>query len=542
MRRWSPLLLLLAACGLESEPDDGLTLLSPREQLIRVSVELRGVHPTEEELVAIEKAPELYDDFVDRYLEDARFLDRVEEVWNLRFLTRNGETYFDPADAGLGSVETTRVAASIADEPLKLVRHIVEHELPYSEIVLAEYTMADPILAAMWDLDHPEGATGWEASHYQDGRPEAGILTMSTTWQRYPSMGGNANRHRANAISKLLLCDDYLSRPIVLNRAAIDQLTIDPEEAISSTGCQSCHSTLDPLAAHFFGFFRYDPSDALREATTYLPENEEGWRDYSGKSPGYYGKPTANLRELAQELSEDPRFTSCAVQTVWEGFGQRAVHDADWTELQALEAAFVDADLRIRPLVRELVLSRSFRAASAKDAALNDRLATVRTASPAQLAAIVEDLTGYRWTFAGVDGLTTPGNGLDVLAGGVDGSYVSTPTYEPSVGAAFVLERLAQSAAWHVAEHDLDPARTEPAKLLAYVTVDTTPDANPEAFDTQVRHLYLRITGLPLAADATEPAELAVLWKQLYSVEASSTAAWSGVVSAVLRDPRVLFY
>jgi len=45
---------------------------------------------------------------------------------------------------------------------------------------------------------------------------------------RYPSMGGNANRHRANAVSRTLLCDDYLARPIVLNRPAVDPLSLSP--------------------------------------------------------------------------------------------------------------------------------------------------------------------------------------------------------------------------------------------------------------------------------------------------------------------------
>lgn len=535
-------LLLLVACATDPGPDDGLTLLSPREQLIRLSVDLRGVHPTETELAAIEASPGLYDDFVDRYLQDPRYLDRVEEVFNLRFLTRTGETWFDPAEAGLGWMDEADVARALGDEPLKLVRHIVENDLSYREIVLAGHTMADPVLAAMWAVDYPEGGSGWEPAHYMDGRPEAGILTMTTVWQRYPSMGGNANRHRANAVSKMLLCEDYLERPIVLNRAAIDQLTVDPEEAIASTGCQSCHATLDPLAAHFFGFFEDEPSEALRTATLYRPENEEGWRAYADRSPGYYGKPTANLHELAVEIADDPRFVSCAVRVVWEGFTQREATDADWAELQAFEAHFRDADLRITPLVAEIVRSRPYRAAAAADPALHDRLATVKTASPAQLAAIVEDLTGYRWTFEGRDGLTTPGSGLDVLAGGVDGAYVTEPTTEPSVGTAFVLERLAQSAAWDVAVHDLDPARTEPARLLAYVTADDTPDSAPEAFEAQVRHLYLRVTGLPLADDAPEPAALATLWKQLYSVEASPTQAWAGVIAAVLRDPRVLFY
>lgn len=537
------MILLLLACATEDGPTDGLTLLSPREQLIRVSMDLRGVHPSEEELAAIEAAPSLYDDFVDRYLADERFLDRVEEVWNLRFLTRNGESYFDPSEAGIVGLDAAAVADSVADEPLKLVRHIAENDLSYAEIVLADYTLADPVVAAMWNVEHSPGVPGWETGHYKDGRPHAGILTMTTIWQRYPSMGGNANRHRANAVSKMLLCDDYLERPIVLNRSNIDQLTVDPELAIQSDSCQSCHSTLDPLAAHFFGFFHYESDNmGLREATLYRPENEEGWRDYANKSPGYYGTPTANIRELAENLVEDPRFADCAVQTAFEGFGQRSLADGDWSEFAALRDRFVADGMTLKPLVKAIVTTRPYLAASAADAATNDRLATVKTASPAQLAATIEDITGYRWTFDGRDGLTTGDLGLPVLAGGVDGNFVSTPSYSPGLGVAFVQERLAQSAGYHVADHDLDPARTDAAILLKYVTATDTPDSAPDAFDAQVRYLYLRATGLPLAADATEPAAAAVLWKQLYSVEANPTQAWAGIVSAVLRDPRVLFY
>lgn len=536
-------LLVLTSCApAEKAPEDGITLLSAREQLIRLSVDLRGVHPSEEELQAIEEHPGLYDDYVDRYLEDPRFLDRIEEIFNHRFLTRNGDTYFDTSEAGLAGVPDNVVAASIADEPLKLVRHLVEHDLPYSEVATADYTMSDPLLAKMWDLDYPDGATDWEPAHYQDGRPHAGILTMTTIWQRYPSMGGNANRHRANAVSRMLLCDDYLSRPIVLNRAAVDQLTEDPEEAIKSETCQSCHSSLDPLAAHFFGFFREDGDDGgLRASTVYLPENEQAWADYAGKSPAYFGRPTANLVELGEAVAADPRFHDCAVRTVWEGFSQRAGSDADWASLQAARAAYDTSGGLIKATVKEVVLTREYRAGAVAGAD-KDRISTVRTASPAQLADIIADLTDYRWTFSDVEGLTDPSNGLVVLGGGLDAEFVTTPNYNPSVGSVFVQERLAQSAAWHVAEHDLDPARTEAPILLQYVTAADTPDTAPEAFDAQIRDLYLRVTGVPLAVDATEPAELVALWRQLHSVEASGTKAWAGVLSAVLRDPRVLFY
>lgn len=532
---------LLVSCAPAEEA--AFEPLSAREQLIRLSVDLRGTHPSEEELQAIEDHPSLYDGFVDRYLQDDRFLDRMEEIFNARFLTRTGETWFDPAASGLTGVSDAVVAASLADEPLQLVRHIVANDLPYSEIVTAGYTMADPIVAAMWNIDYPEGASGWQPAAYRDGRPMAGILSMTTIWQRYPSMGGNANRHRANAVSRMLLCDDYLTRPIVLNRSAIDQLTVDPEEAILSETCQSCHSSLDPLAAHFFGFYRAEGGgDAVREATLYRPENEEGWRDYANKPPGYFGRPTGNLPELATALVADPRFTDCAVRSVWEGLTQRDLVDEDWTEFQAARTAFEDAGMVLRPVVREVVLSDAYRAARVNDATDAERIATVKTASPAQLASIIADITGYRWTFGDVEGLRDPTSGLPVLAGGVDGLFVTRASYNPSVGGVFVQERLAQTAAWHVVEHDLDPERVDAPLLLPYVTAGDTPDTSPTVFEAQIRALYLRVTGIPLADDAPEPAQLAVLWRQIYSVEASTTAAWAGVVSAVLRDPRVLFY
>lgn len=535
------MIFLLLACVTEPE-GDGLVLLSPREQLIRLSVELRGIHPTEVELLAIETDPDLYTPYADRYLADPRFSERLRELFNQRWFTRTGDSYFDAEEADI-IVDEAALARSVGEEPLRLLSYVLEQELPYSEVVTAPYTMADPLLATFWGLDRQSDDAGWVPATYRDGRPHAGVLTMNTTWQRYPSMGGNANRHRANAVSKTLLCDDYLSRPIVLNRAQVDQLTVDPEEAISTNvACQSCHSTLDPLAAHFFGFFHEEQPDGLREATLYRPENEQGWRAYAGKSPAWYGVPTAGLEELGQRVASDPRYYDCAVKTVVEGVMQRSSLPEDWTQLQGYRSQFEESGWRLRPLVRSVVLSRSFRAVDAEDPELLATLTPVRTASPAQLSSMIEDITGFRWEFGGEDALNAQGEGLPVLLGGVDGRSVTAPGRNPSVGTALGLERLAQAAAHAVAVADLDPTRTGEARLLKYVSIGTTPESDPKAFEAQIRYLYLRVTGLPLAENASEPAALTTLWKQIYAVEGSSTRAWAAVLSAVLRDPRLLFY
>ncbi|MEN0065644.1 MAG: hypothetical protein AAGA48_26115 [Myxococcota bacterium] len=551
MRQFAPIGLmaaLLLGCGEPEETvEPSVDLLDARSELIRLSMDLRGVQPTEQELWAYENSLErdvLYRQHAETWIDDPRFLSRIKEIFNERYLVRTGETYFSTNGIpALRDIDDRRMAEIIAGEVLSLLEYVVLNDLPYSYMVTAPHTMANAELAQFWNIDYPADADGgWVPATYDDGRPHAGMLTMTTTWQRYPSMGGNANRHRANAVSKMFLCDDYLSRPIVLNRAAVDLLIVDPENAISiSPGCQSCHASLDPMSANFFGFFNFDAEEGI-ESTFYRPEAEEDWRLYAGKEPAYYGRPTGNIIEFAQELAEDDRFADCAVQTVWEGLTQRDMVDADWTAVSVHAEEFRNTDMNLKDLVLSIVSDEEYRAQGAKEAALNERLAGQKLVSPEQLSSFMKDKTGYTWLFNGRDGLRNQDMGLPTLAGGIDSLFVTERQYTPTVGLTFIQERLAQSAAWYVAQHDLDPGRTDEAILLRFVTIEDTPQSSPEAFEEQIRHLYLTITGRPLALEAREPAELVEVWKGLYSVEASPTLAWAGVVSAVLRDPQVLFY
>ena len=544
MRALSPMWLaavLFAGCGSAEEVEPAVELLDARSQLIRLSVDLRGVHPTEAELYELEIAEDqlvVYNGFADQWVDDQRFIGRIKEVFNERYLLRTGDVYF----GGLDGIDDRRMADIIANEAFALLEYVVANDMPYSYMVTADHTMANLELASYWNIDYAGENGGWAPARYNDDRPHAGMLTMTTFWQRYPSMGGNANRHRANAVSKVFLCDDYLSRPIVLNRAAVDELTIDPENAINgNTGCQSCHASLDPMAANFFGFFNYDDEEGI-ESTFYRPEREEDWRDYAGKAPGYYGRPTGNIPEFALELAADTRFQDCAVRTVWEGLTQRTLLDEDWPEMAPHVEAFANSDMNVKQLVLSIVKSEEYRAKAANEPGLEDRLVGAKLVSPEQLSSIMADITGYTWFFDGRDGLKNQSIGLPTLAGGIDSKFIVERTYTPGVGLVFIQERLAQAAAWHVAQHDLNPERTTEAQMLHFVTIEDTPDTNPEAFREQIRHLYLVVTGHPLAEDAREPDQLMEVWKNLYSVEASPTLAWAGVVSAVLRDPSIIFY
>ena len=65
-------LSLLGSCATEEEEagPSGIELLPARQQLLRLSVDLRGVHPSEAELAAVEADPRLYDLYVDAWLDD----------------------------------------------------------------------------------------------------------------------------------------------------------------------------------------------------------------------------------------------------------------------------------------------------------------------------------------------------------------------------------------------------------------------------------------------------------------------------------------
>ena len=71
--------LLLAAC--QGEPD-----LTPL--LVRASLDLRGVRPTVEELDWVRTDPSTLDNYLEAYLQDARFGDRVLSLFGNVYRTQ----------------------------------------------------------------------------------------------------------------------------------------------------------------------------------------------------------------------------------------------------------------------------------------------------------------------------------------------------------------------------------------------------------------------------------------------------------------------
>lgn len=540
---------LLLACGGEAPADKAtpgamteadIPALAPAALLSRISLDLRGTRPTLEELAAVQADPAALDGLVAAMVDDPRFGVRVRQIYAEIYLTKADYYYISAAQFGLE--DDIGFARAVGEEPLRVVERIATEDLPYTEVVTGDWTVANELLASIAPLDYPAGGEGWQVAHYTDGRPAAGVLATNGLWWRYTSTDSNANRKRANQVSRILLCNDYLSRPITFDRN-IDLLD---EQAVADAihenpACVNCHTSLDPIAAYFFGFWAYDYTSAL-EVRAYHPDREHLYASYLDTSPAWYGAPGASLADLGQQIAGDPRFPECAVEQVYRALLRRDPTLDDTNPLVAHREAFLAGELRLKPLFLSVVADARYRAAPVDDPA-TEALGAVpmKLLTVDQLASSVEDITGFRWDYAGYDMLDNDTVGLRTLAGGVDGQTVTESATSPSATLLLVQERLAEAAASHVVTTESALPQADRA-LFTEIDGTETPESGRDAMVAQIQRLHLRLFGHTIAADGPEVEGNLGLWSELYAADGDAGAAWRGLLSALLRDPDFVLY
>lgn len=180
-----PLLALLACGGPGPAVDSAvpeaaaeLISLSDAALLRRLSLDLRGTLPTLEELDAIEADPAALDTFRTELLDDPRLEDRVVALLAERWHTRVDVFDIEYGDYGFSAAEEFAFERSVGEEPLRLAAKVVVEDRPWSEVVTADATVANELLAEIWPLDYPAGESGWQWAPYTDGRP-AHLLSPS---------------------------------------------------------------------------------------------------------------------------------------------------------------------------------------------------------------------------------------------------------------------------------------------------------------------------------------------------------------------------
>ncbi len=522
--------------GTFAAQNEALTPLSGPRLVRRLSLDLRGVLPGVEELDNIETDAERWTEIRDTYLADPRFEERVVVLLGERWLTRTDEfliQYNEYPSLGSNTANEYPFERAVGEEPLRLMARIAARDLPYREVVTADWTMAHSTVAEVWPLEYPEGELGWQEANYTDERPPAGVLATNGLWWRYPTTFSNYNRGRAAALARLLLCEDVLARPVSFGEGALGG-TANLEDALrENPTCVSCHSSVDPLAATLFGFWSANEYSGV-EAHRYHPEREHLGSILMDVEPAWFGTPIGSLAELGQAVAADPRFERCAVET-WAGLlWRKEVVLADFERIETLLPSLNGGEGTTRDLIRAITADPLYQAGVCVGDACGDvELSTERLVEMGLLRSVVADFAGLRWLDGGFDLLDSDTTGFRALGGGVDGAQVSRPQVEPGLTWALVHERVAEATARSLVPGQVGVAGTP----LSALSLDDRP--GDPGFEQTLEALAWRLWAVRLSE--TERDALATLW-ELVEAEDGAEGAWVAVISVMMRDPLFVTY
>jgi hypothetical protein len=311
-----------------------LELLSWTETLRKASLELTGKLPTDRQVQTTAEHGQLgLEASLAEIMRDPAFSERTIELYNDHFLTdkylgrENAIELLDeeiypnlrwferkyPGDDDKAAMTND----SLAREPLELIAHVIRTERPFTEILTANYTMANGFsaLSLVGLPDVPLGV-GENPETFQEvqipGIPHAGILTSAMFLNRFPTSDTNINRHRSRMAYWFFLDIDinqFGSRPV----DASDDFGDNP--TLENPNCTVCHVTMDPVAGLFMNW---------NESGEYSGEGEWFGPDYI-LPPGFNGEALPNsdrrraLQWFAQRVAQNPRFAQATVKTVFEG-------------------------------------------------------------------------------------------------------------------------------------------------------------------------------------------------------------------------------
>ena len=189
------LMSLASGCGEGSSSDQRVPTaetvqLSAVQRLARISVALCGVRPSVQGIEAVEADASALGRLVDEYLVSEEFGATIRTLHNDSLLVLTDYFVYPagfPPIGALDGEDTYDVNRSIMEAPLRLIEHVVMDDRPYTEIVTAEYTLANAHVAAVWGVPY-SGDGDWELTAWDDMLENAGILSDSWLFQRKSSL------------------------------------------------------------------------------------------------------------------------------------------------------------------------------------------------------------------------------------------------------------------------------------------------------------------------------------------------------------------
>ncbi|BDX05523.1 FG-GAP repeat domain-containing protein [Planctobacterium marinum] len=353
------------------------------------------------------------------------------------------------------------VEIGILRAPVELIAHVVENDLPFTEIVTADYMMLNPFtnVALRGDAE-VVGDDAWEFAPGQmtgamihdesfDGEwtqfglnitsegsnidwPHAGLLNDLAWLNRYPSTATNRNRARSRWTYYHFL--DFDIEKSAQRTQDPDALADTNNPTLNNANCTVCHQTLDPIAGAYqdygdWGNYKdqWGGKDSLpwtykwpEDDDSLYQEGDTWYRDML--APGLETTPVPqgqdSIQWLGQQIAADDRFAIAMVKFFWEAIlGSEpltAPQSLDEADYSAKNEAFTEQSTFIltlaeqlrehgslRQTIADLTVSPWFRVTGQSanaDAALQYAVAgSERLLTPEELERKTQSLTNYLW-------------------------------------------------------------------------------------------------------------------------------------------------
>ena len=486
-------LFALLGYGEDSGPDlspetlfDTVIMTSPGKTLWRTALIFGGRIPTQEEREAVDNGTDedlraaiqslmtgpgfhqflirasndrlLTDRHLGYTIEDTqpRFVDFVNLSWAKK-LAAIEKGHSDPHQDGEFIRWWHEVQYGFGRAPIELIAHVVENDLPYTEVLTADYIMANPMASeaygASTQFDDSEDPLEFRpseiVSYYRDDEskvseydfvlgnrvfdpgnlwtdyPHAGILNTPVFLLRYPTTPTNRNRARSRWTYYHFLALDI--EKSAARTTDPDALADTDNPTMNNPACTVCHRVMDPVAGTYQnygedGHYRdaWGGLDSLAEFYkeppdgSYTPyQHGDAWyRDM--REPGFDGliAPDADnsVQWLAEQIVADDRFAEGTVKFWWPAImGVEVVEPPEDKNDSDFKALLLASNAQTAEVER---LAEAFRTgiAGGEPYNLKDLLVEI-TLSPwfrAESLAYDNPVRAAALSFAGVERLLTP--------------------------------------------------------------------------------------------------------------------------------------
>jgi hypothetical protein len=553
---------------------DGVEVLSDRATFRRAILLLAGRSPTIQEDSFIKVGGEHALKYsLDQAMKEEPFYDWLKEVYNDMLLTdryNRGTEAVDLLDMNVypnalwfdmddmeemqGTPYSTYMIAlgkeyanqAVAQDALELIAYVVRNDLPFSEILTADYMVVNPFSAVCFGVEHlVEFDNPLDPNEFRPaqvpGLPHAGVLTSPMYLNRLPTTETNRNRHRSRMTYRFFLATDVMK----LAERPIDPTSIeDHNPTLFNPDCNVCHNVIDPLAGGFQNW---------TNEGQYLPP-EEGW--YADMLPPGFGEDEVpyelhyqSLPWMAQHMVEDLRFSIGAVHNMYRALTgndpmytpsddtdpnyqlKMAAYEEQDKFFKALAQEFADSGMNLRTVIKGIILSPYFRAVNLKEDATEDaeirmaQVGTGRLATPEQLDRRIVAVIGLPWRAnLGSTNYLLSSDDYRIFYGGIDSDAVNNRITEPNGFITSVMNRMATEMSCMAVARDLAKAPFE-RKLFPYVEPSFMPlDVNgfeiPQvvsAIKQNIRYLYWSILGNDVAIDSENVTQIYELFVDVWT-------------------------